>query len=124
MLQKRLNDAAISLHQVLNTAGVNYAIFGGYAVTTLGGVRESKDIDCIANVTKEQAIYLLDKKRGFRVIAQTRQDYVAFFWSVAGDERNSVLVENFPETFPGMSSLWIEVRRGNVTSSNIMRNRI
>lgn len=105
MLQDRLNDAAIALQQVLGPASIKFAIFGGYAVTALGGVRESKDIDCVAQVTKEEAVSLLDKKNGFTVIPQTRQDYVAFFWSAPGDSRNNgVLVEIFPEQFPGMST--------------------
>lgn len=105
VVQNRLNDAAIALNQVLASSNVKFAIFGGYAVTALGGPRESKDIDCIAKVSKEEAIRLLDKKNGFAVVPQTRQDYVAFLWSVPSDPRNAVLVEIFPEQFPGMSFL-------------------
>lgn len=105
MYQQRLNDAAIALQQVLGAANIKFGIFGGYAVVTLGGVRESKDIDCVAKGTKAQIIALLDNKNGFAVLPQTRQDYVAFFWSAPGDNRNSVLVEIFPEQFPGTWTL-------------------
>ncbi|KAH9894527.1 ser/Thr protein phosphatase [Xylariomycetidae sp. FL2044] len=97
----RLNDAAIALHQVLSERSVNFGIFGGYAIGALGGVRESKDIDCLASITRAQVIDLLDGKHGFHVIPQTRQDYVAFLWSARGDEKNTVLVEIFCERFPG-----------------------
>ncbi|KAH7237913.1 ser/Thr protein phosphatase [Fusarium solani] len=55
--------------------GINFGIFGGYAIGTMGGTRESKDIDCLASVTKEQIISLLDNKEGFQAISQNRQDY-------------------------------------------------
>ncbi|EPE06100.1 ser thr protein phosphatase superfamily [Ophiostoma piceae UAMH 11346] len=98
---ERLNDAAIALHRVLNRSGVTFGIFGGYAVSAIGGVRESKDIDCLAAVTKGQIIQLLDGHEGFQVIPQSRQDYVAFFWSNQQDRKNAVLVEIFCEQFPG-----------------------
>jgi hypothetical protein len=43
----------------------------------MGGTSESNDIDCLASVTKEQIISLLDNKEGFQAISQNRQDYVA-----------------------------------------------
>ncbi|KAK2613104.1 hypothetical protein N8I77_000033 [Diaporthe amygdali] len=103
MITDHLHDAAIALKQVLGQAGVKFGVFGGYAVSVLGGVRESKDIDCLASVTKDQAVALLDGKNGFRVIPQSRQDYVAFFWQDPGKKpgNNPVLVEIFCESFPG-----------------------
>lgn len=101
MIQERLNDAAIALHRVLSREQVTFGIFGGYAVATLGGPRESKDVDCIASVSKDQIIRLLNNKEGFQVIPQGRQDYVAFFWSDRIDRSNAVLVEIFCEKFPG-----------------------
>jgi hypothetical protein len=103
MIQERLNDAAIALHRILNQANVRFGIFGGYAIGVLGGVRESKDIDCIASISKQQIITLLDKKEGFEAIPQSRQDYVAFFWSDKPDRSNAVLVEIFCEQFAGES---------------------
>ncbi|OAA61259.1 hypothetical protein SPI_05283 [Niveomyces insectorum RCEF 264] len=81
MIQERLNDAAIALHRVLSRENISYGIFGGYAIGIMGGVRESKDVDCLASVSKSQIIQLLDKKEGFQAIPQSREDYVAFFWS-------------------------------------------
>lgn len=78
MLQDRLNDAAIALHQILAPANIRFGIFGGYAIGTLGGPRESKDVDCLASVSKQQIVALLNGKAGFTVIPQSRQDYVAF----------------------------------------------
>ncbi|EQK99582.1 hypothetical protein G6O67_005588 [Ophiocordyceps sinensis] len=101
MIQARLNDAAIALHRVLDTAHVNFGIFGGYAIGALGGVRESKDIDCLASVSKDEIMEILDRKQGFQAIPQSRQDYVAFFWSDKPDRSHAVLVEIFCERFPG-----------------------
>ena len=36
MIQSRLNDAAITLGEVLRTADIKYGIFGGYGVNRLG----------------------------------------------------------------------------------------
>lgn len=105
MKTDRLHDAALALQHVLGQANINFGIFGGYAVSVLGAVRESKDIDCLAAVTKEAAVALLHGKNGFTVIPQTRQDYVAFFWDEPGKSTgvkvNPVLVEIFCERFPG-----------------------
>lgn len=107
MLQERLNDAAISLHRILRANHVSFGIFGGYAISAIGGSRESKDVDCLAAISKEQAIKLLDGHGGFTVIPQTRQDYVAFFWSDREDKGNAVLVEIFCEKFPGMPAAFL-----------------
>ncbi|KAI0378961.1 hypothetical protein F5Y04DRAFT_283331 [Hypomontagnella monticulosa] len=100
MIQDRLNDAAIALFRILSNAGIHFGIFGGYAIAAMGGPRESKDIDCLASVSKEKIIELLDGINGFAVIPQTRRDYVAFLWSDRPD-RGAVLVEIFCEQFPG-----------------------
>ena len=52
MHQARLNDAAIALSRVFNTADFKFGIFGGYAIAVIGGQRESKDIDCVASLSK------------------------------------------------------------------------
>ncbi|RYO85722.1 hypothetical protein DL766_009367 [Monosporascus sp. MC13-8B] len=75
---KRLNDAAIALHRVLSRERINFGIFGGYAIGAIGV-----------------------SARGFQAISQSRQDYVAFFWSDRPDRKNAVLVEIFCEKFPG-----------------------
>ncbi|GAB0139215.1 hypothetical protein EsDP_00007428, partial [Epichloe bromicola] len=99
--RERLNDAAIALHRVLSREQVAFDIFGGYAIATFGGPRESKDVDCIASASKDQIIQLLNGKQGFQAIPQSRQDYVALFWSDRADRGNAVLVEVFCEKFPG-----------------------
>ena len=102
MREDRLSDAAIALHQAFTAENVKYGIFGGYAVSILGGPRESKDVDCIAALSKEQVVSILSRQPQFRLIPQTRTDYVAFFWN---DDTKSVsdhvLVEVFTEKFPG-----------------------
>jgi hypothetical protein len=104
MRQARLNDAAIALARVLSRAGIRFGIFGGYAITVLGGPRESKDIDCMAaTVTKQQVLAVLDGIDGFVAVNQSRQDYVAFLWCDSPGRENAVLVEIFPEQFPGNS---------------------
>lgn len=79
MRQERLHDAAIALNRMISRNGIKSGIFGGYAMGILGGPRESKDVDCLASVTKQQIISLLDGKEGFQCIPQGREDYVAFF---------------------------------------------
>jgi hypothetical protein len=74
MIQGRLNDAAIALHQVFQQANIKHGIFGCYAIASLGGPRESKDVDCIAAVSKEQIVQVLNGRNGFVFINQTRQD--------------------------------------------------
>lgn len=102
MLQDRLNDAAIALHRVLSRANIRFGIFGGYAIGVLGGSRESKDIDCIASISKQQIIAVLDGQAGFAAVPQSRQDYVAFLWSDVPERSNAVLVEIFCEQFSGL----------------------
>ena len=102
MIQSRLNDAAIALHRVLAAANIKYGLFGGFAVSTLGGSRESKDVDCLASASKEQIITLLDGNHGFKYIDQTRPDYVAFLWSEKPKDSRAVLVEVFVERFQGI----------------------
>lgn len=103
MLQVRLNDASIALCQAFTQAGVKSGIFGGYARAVEGGVRASKDIDCPASISKEEAIYILDGKNGFVAVPQTRHDYVAFLWSDKVVSSDSILLEVFCEIYPGMS---------------------
>ena len=105
VLHERLNDAAIALYQTLHEAGIKHGIVGGYAIGCMGGPRASKDVDCIAAASKEQAIQLLDGKNGFQWVGQSRMDYVAFLWSDLPDRAQPVLVEIFPETFPGKMTL-------------------
>jgi hypothetical protein len=105
MHQTRLNDAAIALDRVLSKAGVKFGIFGGYSITVLGGQRESRDIDCVASVNKQQIISVMNGKEGFVAVPQGRQDYVAFLWSDQPNRQNAVLVEIFCEQFPGTLKL-------------------
>ncbi|PKS08631.1 hypothetical protein jhhlp_005018 [Lomentospora prolificans] len=71
MIQVHLNNTAITLCRVLDHAGTQFGIFGGYAVV-------SEDIDCLGAVTKEQAVQLLNSVDEFSIIPQTRQDYFAY----------------------------------------------
>jgi len=104
MIQARLNDAAITLSRILHEAGTKHGVFGGFAIGSLGGPRETKDIDCIASVSKQQVIQLLNGKQGFHFIDQARDDYVAFLWSDKPDRQNAVLVEIFVEQFQGQTN--------------------
>jgi hypothetical protein len=97
-----LNDAAIALH-ALTQAGVRHGVFGGFAIGALGGEgwRGSKDVDCVASITKEALVSLLDGRDGFVWINQARIDYTAFLWSDTADRAQPVLVEVFPDNFQG-----------------------
>lgn len=117
MITDHLHDAALALKQLLGRANVKFGIFGGYAVSVMGGVRESKDVDLMAAVNKDEIVSLLNGKNGFTLIPQSRQDYVAFLWQIPGKKpgNNQVLVEIFCETFPGMS---IVNRRLTISTSS------
>ncbi|KAK7518998.1 hypothetical protein IWZ03DRAFT_375200 [Phyllosticta citriasiana] len=85
------------MYATLQASGIKFGIFGGYAVSVLGGNRESKDVDCIVSVSKQEILHILDGKNGFKALPQTREDYVAFLWS----ENPTELVEIFCAKFPG-----------------------
>ncbi|PGG96304.1 hypothetical protein AJ79_09638 [Helicocarpus griseus UAMH5409] len=97
--QARLNDTAIALHRAFSGQQVKFSIFGGYAVSTLGGPRASKDVDCIASVNKQQILNILDGKDSFVAVSQLQQGYVAFLWSDKLNRERAVLVEIFWATF-------------------------
>ncbi len=99
MIQERLNDAAKALYKVLSEAGVKHGIFGGCAIGALGGPRESKDIDCITSVSKQQILSILNGKQGFEYLNQAREDYVAFFWSDRPDKTRALLLEILSRIF-------------------------
>ena len=101
MLQGRLNDAAIALYRVLIAANIKHGCFGGFAIGAIGGNRESKDIDCIASINKQELVAMLDGANGFRYVDQDRDDYALFFWSDKPDRAQAVTVEIFVEKFQG-----------------------
>jgi hypothetical protein len=86
-----LSDAAIAIREVLDNLGVPFGIFGGFAIATLGGLRESKDIDYTVHCTKEWLVENLKKIKGFKSMDNQRQDIITFLWG----DRN-VLLEFFP----------------------------
>ncbi|KAI9855521.1 MAG: hypothetical protein M1813_009749 [Trichoglossum hirsutum] len=92
MRQGELNDAAISLSEVLSAGNVRHGLFGGCAVTALGGPSEAKDIDCLVAASKQQIVSTLDRKGGFTVIPPRADDFVAFLWT-DGSNNEQVLVE-------------------------------
>ncbi|KAK2766775.1 hypothetical protein FQN54_006089 [Arachnomyces sp. PD_36] len=93
-LQSRLNRAAIDLSAILSKNGTKHGIFGGWAVNALGSGRETKDVDCLAAIGKDDLIELMADKPGWTQIPNMREDYAPYFWD---DELNKpVLVEVFP----------------------------
>jgi hypothetical protein len=86
-----LSDAAIAIREVLDDLEVPFGIFGGFAIATLGGPRESKDIDCAVHCTKEWLVENLRNTEGFKPMDNQRADIVTFLWG----DRN-VLLEFFP----------------------------
>ncbi|KAK7525489.1 uncharacterized protein IWZ02DRAFT_237616 [Phyllosticta citriasiana] len=96
--QQRLKDAAIAMYATLQASGIKFGIFGGYAVSVLGGNRESKDVDCIVSVSKQEILHILDGKNGFKALPQTREDYVAFLWSENPTELVEIFCAKFPDT--------------------------
>lgn len=83
-----------------NRQHINFGISSGYAIGALRGIRESKDIGCLASVSKDKVTQILTETDGCRVIPQSREDYVALFWFDHVDGRDPVLIEIFPENFP------------------------
>ncbi len=74
------------LSKILTEAGIKHGVFGGFAITVLGGPRESKDVDC---------------SNGFTFIPQPSPDYAAFLWSAKPEDKGNMLVELFVDTFKG-----------------------
>lgn len=101
MLTGRLNDAAIILHLSLDDNRIKYAVIGGYAITHFGGNRQTKDIDCIANASKQQIINALDTYAGLAIVSQDRDDYVGLSWSDKPDRSDAVLIHVFCSVYPG-----------------------
>jgi hypothetical protein len=97
----KLSDAAIAINDACREIGVEFGIFGGYAVAVLGGPRESKDIDCVVNCEKEWLVEKLSQIRGFRSMGNTRADLASFLY---GDE--NILIEFFPGKFSTGELLW------------------
>jgi hypothetical protein len=95
MLTGRLNDAAIMLHLSLDDSRIKYAVIGGYAITHFGGNRQTKDIDCVANASKQQIINALDTYAGLTVVSQDRDDYVGISWSDKPYHSDAVLIQHF-----------------------------
>ncbi|KAK6435230.1 hypothetical protein LTR95_008582 [Oleoguttula sp. CCFEE 5521] len=100
-----LSDAAIAIREVLDELGVQFGIFGGYAVATLGGPRESKDIDCAVHCSKNWLSSELSQRSNFRFLANKRQDIVTFLWGDRG-----VLVEFFPTSMIHMTTIKVDVK--------------
>ncbi|KAI1098452.1 hypothetical protein F4804DRAFT_338183 [Jackrogersella minutella] len=101
MSVEHLNDAAIVLHRVFSQEGIKFGIFGGFAIRIMGGLRSTKDIDCLASASKDQVVKLLHKNGGFEAISQVRDNYAAFFWDDQVNSHRPVLVEIFCEQFEG-----------------------
>ncbi|SPQ23065.1 abae4c8e-ebd4-469e-b4b8-e04d43b8f7ae [Thermothielavioides terrestris] len=110
MLQERLNDAAIALHRVLEKTDVDFGIFGGHAVAAMGGLRMSKDVDCLVSTSKDKIVELLNGKEGFVAFPQNQPDYERFLWSDDKDLRNPVQVEIYCAEFPGSQHAMAGVR--------------
>ncbi len=89
--QAKLSDAAIAIDKALTELGVEYGIFGGYAIATLGGRRESKDIDCAVNCAKDWLVRELSKKEGFNFMGNVRPNLAQFIFG-----KHNVLLEFFP----------------------------
>lgn len=90
----KLSDAAIAICKALDELGVDFGIFGGYAVAVLGGPRESKDIDCVVNCSKDWLVQKLSKVDGFRSSGNVRPDFASFLYG-----EHNILLEFFPSTF-------------------------
>ena len=86
----KMSDVAIALAQVFEQLGVEFGIFGGYAVACLGGPRESKDIDCVVNCDKNWLVQQLSQVQNFRSMGNVREDVAIYV------AQHDVTVELFP----------------------------
>ncbi|KXS93549.1 hypothetical protein AC578_4972 [Pseudocercospora eumusae] len=100
----KLSDAAIAIEQALAPQGVDFGIFGGYAVAVLGGPRESKDIDCAIGCTKEWLVENLGRVPGFRSTGNARADLASFLYG-----NDNILIEFFPTSLSMMRTMRVEV---------------
>ena len=85
----QLSDAAIALHRILTNANIDFGIFGGYAINTIGGNRTSKDIDCAIGCGKPKIIEILANFPQFTNMNNSRDDVAMFMLG-------EVLIEFFP----------------------------
>ncbi|KAI9894066.1 MAG: hypothetical protein M1814_004836 [Vezdaea aestivalis] len=91
-----LLTAALSSTTLLTRHAIPHAFFGGFATTTLGCKRSTKDIDLLVHTTKPELVSLLSAPHYSKVwleINQAREDYVAYLWKGIPD--TIVLVEFF-----------------------------
>lgn len=89
----RLSLAAVSISTILSKNGTKHGIFGGWAVNILGGLRVTKDIDCLAAIGKDELLELMAKQENWTKIPNMRDDYTAFFWD--DHLKRPILVEIF-----------------------------
>ncbi|KAF1818434.1 uncharacterized protein K489DRAFT_413725 [Dissoconium aciculare CBS 342.82] len=102
----KLSDAAIAISKALgDQLGVEFGIFGGFAIAVLGGPRESKNIDCVVNCSKEWLVNNLGKIDGFRSTGNSRPDLASFLYG-----ENHVLLECFPTSMEQLETMRVEVR--------------
>ncbi|KAF2121497.1 hypothetical protein BDV96DRAFT_594691 [Lophiotrema nucula] len=120
--QDRLADAAIALNRVLTEAGIRYGLVGGYPISLLGSARTCKNVNCLAQTSKDEIIVALNGRDGFtRTLTNNeRQDYASFLWSdrigwTQDWGRDAVLVEVFCEQFTGAQYSMQNVRIASVT---------
>ncbi|KAH9828467.1 hypothetical protein Tdes44962_MAKER02385 [Teratosphaeria destructans] len=88
----------------LRKLNVQYGIFGGYAIATLGGPRESKDIDCVVGCTKEWLVSMLSQVKDFHFMGNLRPDLAQFIYG----DRN-ILIELFPTSMTMMTTVAVLV---------------
>ncbi|KAI9866359.1 MAG: hypothetical protein M1813_001481 [Trichoglossum hirsutum] len=89
-----LLTAALCTTRLLRSYGFQHAFFGGFATTSLGCRRETKDLDILVQTSKATLTRLLNSNKDWLEVQQGRDDYVAYLWKGCGDA-NMVLVEFF-----------------------------
>ncbi|KAH0542564.1 hypothetical protein FGG08_003069 [Glutinoglossum americanum] len=89
-----LLTAALCTTRLLRSYNLHHAFFGGFATTSLGCRRETKDLDILVQTSKTTLTRLLNGRKDWLEVQQGRDDYVAYLWKGCG-EANMVLVEFF-----------------------------
>ena len=74
-----VNNVAIELSNRLTTGNVYHVFFGGWVAIMEGCGRETKDLDCYAATTKQDAVALFQNSTVL-IMPQMRTDYLCLLW--------------------------------------------
>jgi len=85
-----VDNVAIELSNLLTAGNVYHVFFGGWVTVREGCDRETRDLDCYAATTKQDAIALLQNS-AVVIMSHFRTDYLCLLWPAGDTFLNVVL---------------------------------